>query len=137
MGGEDRAFHMPLSEAMLECLDRARELGAQMHPRHAREWIFPADSPDGHLVEHKERRVPKARGGTRGVLFKWGGDLRQSYRTVAQEVGVGEVHVHLLLNHRMPGVSAGYITRGALLDHLREQQKRISRKILQKLGAKR
>jgi integrase len=133
-GGEERAFHMPLSKPMLECLKRAREVGEKMHPRQAREWIFPADSPDGHLVEHKERRGPKKPGGsTRGVLFKWGGDLRQTYRTVAQEVGVGEVDVHLLLNHKLPGVSAGYITRGALLDHLREQQERISRRMLQRL----
>jgi hypothetical protein len=38
--------------------------------------------------------------------------------------------VHLLMNHSLPGVNAGYITRDALLGgHLRKQQERISRVI--------
>jgi hypothetical protein len=39
-------------------------------------WLFPAESEVGHLVEHKEER---------DVLSKWGNDLRQSYRTLAQQ----------------------------------------------------
>jgi hypothetical protein len=69
-------------------------------------------------VEHKEAR---------GVLSKWGNDLRQSYRTLAQAAGVSELDIHLLMNHSLPGVNAGYITRDRLLrNHLRQQQQRIS-----------
>jgi hypothetical protein len=76
--------------------------------------LLPADSEPGHLVEHKEER---------NVLSKWGNDLRQSYRTLAQAAGVSELDIHLLTNHSLPGVNAGYITRDRLLrDHLRQQQ---------------
>src|SRR5713101_5166645 len=72
----------------------------------------------GHLVEHKEER---------NILSKWGNDLRQSYRTLAQAAGVSELDIHLLMNHSLPCVNAGYITRDRLLrDHLRKQQERIS-----------
>ncbi len=57
---------------------------------------------------------------------KWGNDLRQTFRTIAQTAGVPELDVHLLMNHSIPGVNAGYITRNKLLrDHLRIQQELI------------
>ena len=97
-----------------------------MYSEQAKSWLFPADSEPGHLVEHKEER---------DVLSKWGNDLRQSYRTLAQAAGVSELDVHLLMNHSLPGVNAGYITRDRLLrDHLRQQQQRISQVVLTSAG---
>ncbi len=62
---------------------------------------------------------------------KWGNDLRQSYRTLAQAAGLSEIDIHLLMNHSLPGVNAGYITRERLLNnHLRKQQERISMIVL-------
>jgi hypothetical protein len=70
------------------------------------------------LVEHKEKR---------GVLSRWGNDLRQSYRTLGQAAGVSEVDMHLLMNHSLPGINAGYITRSKLMGgHLRQQQGKLS-----------
>ncbi|RVC69242.1 MULTISPECIES: hypothetical protein [unclassified Mesorhizobium] len=75
------------------------------------------------MAEHKEKRED---------LSKWGNDLRQTFRTVAQATGVAELDVHLLMNHSIPGVNAGYITRNKLLsDHLRQQQETISRRMLE------
>ena len=72
------------------------------------------------------------------VLSKWGNDLRQSYRTLAQAAGVAELDIHLLMNHSLPGVNAGYITRDRLLrDHLRTQQQRISDIAVGDVGKKR
>ncbi len=117
-GGVRRAFDMPLSRAMLRCLWRVRRAGRMIHAEHARTFIFPADTPTGHISETKERR---------DRLAKFCGDLRQTYRTAAQAVGLGEMDVHLLMNHSLGGsANAGYITRGALLDHLIAQQERIS-----------
>jgi len=80
-----------------------------------------ADSDSGHLVEHKEDRR---------TLAKWGNDLRQTYRTVAQTASIAELDIHLLMNHAIPGVNAGYITRSKLVnDHLRQQQEMISRPV--------
>ena len=92
--------------------------GRQMYPSQAAEWIFPADSDAGHLVEQKEDRA---------TLSKWGNDLRQSFRTIATAAGVSEFDAKLLMNHAIPGVNAGYITRHKVLeDRMRSQQWAIS-----------
>jgi integrase len=117
-GGAKRAFDIPLSREMVLCLVRAMRFSRQMYPSQAAEWIFPADSASGHLVEQKEDRA---------TLSKWGNDLRQSFRTIATAAGVSEFDAKLLMNHAIPGVNAGYITRHKLLeDHLRSQQQAIS-----------
>jgi hypothetical protein len=57
----------------------------------------------------------------------------QSYRTLAQAAGVSELDIHPLMNHSLPGVNAGYITRDRLVrDHLRKQQERISAVVIEK-----
>ena len=117
-GGADKAFDIPLSRQMIRCLIRAIRLGRVMYPIQCGTWLFPSDSAEGHIVEHKERRT---------VLSKWGNDLRQTYRTLGQAAGINEVDMHLLMNHSIAGVNAGYITRNRLLgDHLRKQQQAIS-----------
>lgn len=126
-GGAKRAFDIPLSREMVLCLVRAMRFGRQMYPSQAAEWIFPADSVSGHLVEQKEDRA---------TLSKWGNDLRQSFRTIATAAGVSEFDAKLLMNHAIPGVNAGYITRHKLLeDHLRSQQQAISSAVFSALGS--
>ncbi|QOF73356.1 integrase arm-type DNA-binding domain-containing protein [Aminobacter sp. SR38] len=125
-GGADRAFDIPLSRQMINCLMRSIRCGRQMHPYEANYWLFPADGADGHLVEHKEDRA---------ALSKWGNELRQTYRTVATPAGVSELDARMLMNHSVPGVNSGYITRHKLLeDHLRGQQQAISNTIFSTLG---
>jgi hypothetical protein len=124
-----KAFDIPLSRPMIRCIIRAIRWGRIMFSEQGKSWLFPADSEPGHLVEHKEER---------NVLSKWGNDLRQSYRTLAQAAGVSELDIHLLMNHSLPGVNAGYITRDRLLrDHLRQQQQRISELIVHNVDAPR
>ncbi|MBH5397751.1 integrase family protein [Bradyrhizobium sp. CNPSo 4010] len=126
-GGKKKAFDIALSRQMILCLVRAIRFGRQMYPRQAQEWVFPADSGSGHLSETKEDRK---------ILSKWGNDLRQTFRTIATAAGVSEVDAKLLMNHSIPGVNAGYITRHKLLeDHLRSQQQAISRAMFAALGA--
>ncbi|MGX9117067.1 tyrosine-type recombinase/integrase [Mesorhizobium sp. BHbsci] len=122
-GGEVKAFDIPLSNAMIRCLVRVMRIGRALYGEQSREWLFPADSESGHIIEHKEKRSD---------LSKWGNDLRQTFRTIAQAAGIAELDVHLLMNHSIPGVNAGYITRNKLLsDHLRQQQEAISRRMLE------
>jgi integrase len=117
-GGNERAFDIPLSHAMIRCIIRAIRVGRMLYPDQAEVWLFPADSESGHIEEHKEDRTE---------LSKWGNDLRQSYRTIAQSVKISKLDIHLLMNHSVPGVNEGYITRDKLLnDHLRQLQERIS-----------
>lgn len=127
-GGEIKAFDIPLSRDMIRCLVRVMRLGRVLYPTQAQDWLFPADSVSGHLVEHKEDRK---------TLDKWGNELRQTYRTAAQAAGITDLDIHLLMNHSVPGVNAGYITRSKLLsDHLRHQQETISRKIADAIRVK-
>ncbi|MDR3513353.1 MAG: integrase [Caulobacteraceae bacterium] len=117
-GGAKRAFDIPLSREMIRCLVRAMRASRMLHAENAERWIFAAGSQEGHLVEHKEDR---------DRLSKWGNDLRQSYRTLGQAAGLSEIDMHLLMNHRLPDVNAGYITRDKLMgDHLRAAQQKLS-----------
>ncbi len=121
-GGAKKAFDIPLSRPMIRCLIRAIRLGRAMHPAHADRWIFSAGSATGHIVEQKEDRA---------VLSKWANDLRQTFRTIGQAAEVPPLDLHILMNHALQGVNAGYITRSALMDsHLRRQQARISDAII-------
>lgn len=124
-GGADRAFDIPLSRQMILCLARVIRLAQHCYPLQT-DWLFPADSDSGHLAEQKEPRE---------VLAKWGNDLRQTFRTVATAAGVSELDARLLMNHAVPGVNAGYISRHKLLeDHLRVQQQAISSTMFDALG---
>ena len=103
---------------MILCFIRVIRFGRQMYPSNAKDWLFPGDSASGHLAEGKEDRA---------TLSKWGNDLRQSFRTIATAAGVSEFDAKLLMNHAVPGVNAGYITRHKLLEsHLRCHQQAIS-----------
>jgi hypothetical protein len=126
-GGKKKAFDIPLSRQMVLCLVRTIRFGRQMYPTQAQQWVFPADSGSGHLAEAKEDRQ---------MLSKWGNDLRQTFRTIATAAGVSDIDAKLLMNHAIPGVNAGYITRHKLLeDHLRSQQQAISSAVFAALGA--
>ncbi len=51
---------------------------------------------------------------------------------MGQAAEVSSLDIHMLMNNALQGVNAGYITKGALMeDHLRRQQERISRAVLQ------
>lgn len=120
-GGKRRAFDLPLSKAMLRCFWRARKAGRILHSREAESWIFPAMSPEGHIMEHKEKRHK---------LSHFGSDLRQTWRTCAQIAGLSELDCSILMNHSLGSVNAGYISTPALREHLRGQQERVSRQIM-------
>ncbi|QKS00432.1 integrase arm-type DNA-binding domain-containing protein [Sphingomonas sp. CL5.1] len=117
-GGEDRAFDIPLSREMIRSLMRVIRFGRAQHPVEARIWLFPAESKAGHIYTTQEDRAD---------LSKWGNDLRQTYRTIATIAKVNGVDAKLLMNHAIPGVNEGYITREKILeDHLRQQQQAIT-----------
>ena len=110
---------------MIRCILRAMRLGRMFFPTESAIWLFPADSESGHLEQHKEDRSD---------LSKWGNDLRQTYRNLAQVAGIGESDIHLLMNHALPRVNGGYLTRDRLTrNHLRAQQERISAVAIEQL----
>lgn len=88
-GGDERAFELPLSTAMLDCLDRSKEFGRTYFPKESTEWIFPASG--GHFAEVKEEGRQK--------LSHTGHALRHSFRTLAAAAGVDRLRLKILMNH--------------------------------------
>jgi integrase len=128
-GGAKRAFDIPLSRPMLACLARARRAGRMVNAVNAAEWVFPGDLSrshrpgfEGHIVEYREDRDD---------LPKWGGDLRQTYKTLSPEAGLSKTDVMILMNHADGDVNDGYMTRSKVAEtYLRGQQEAMSRYIV-------
>jgi len=114
-----RKFHLPLSAAMAEHVQRALELGDVLFPRAP--WLFPTRSNDGRRViatqVWREKTLPSETGHI----------LRHTYRTLAHAAGITETDGRLLLDQKVPGISGVYIQERALFDHLLEQQEKMSR----------
>lgn len=131
----DVPYWIPLSNEMIECIERARDLGKKYVPKHADTYIFPCDSRTGHMEKPREKRRH---------LSHYGDDLRQTFATMAELTGVPERHIKMLMNHTIPGVkrrtkpSPGDVTRGYSNDiefepELRVSQQRISTFIMEHL----
>jgi|KBSSwiStaDraftv2_1062776.scaffolds.fasta_scaffold08258_6 hypothetical protein len=124
-GGDERAFDIPLSRPMLYCLVRARRAGCILHREQARRFIFPALSEAGHLAEWREDRA---------ALSKFGTDLRQSFKTMSVECGVGKLEAKVLMNHKVDrDVHDGYTTTPELREHLHACQAKISAEMMSRL----
>jgi integrase len=116
-GGEDRAFELPLSRPMLECLLRARELGQTFFPEDSKEWLFPAAG--GHIGEVKEEGRQK--------LSHTGHALRHSFRTLAAAAGIDRLRLKILMNHAVDNdVTDSYANVPALFASLLQAQEQIS-----------
>lgn len=136
-GGTERAYTIPMSEAMRECLTRARAAGEAFgRAGAAREWVFPSEPsrsngrkdgkpPSPHIVAHKEDR---------DKLSHYGSDLRRTYKTLGKEAGLPEFILDLFQNHAQGGVSRGYNVREAMgADFLVEMQERMSQFLMRNL----
>ncbi|QGY00192.1 hypothetical protein EI983_18750 [Roseovarius faecimaris] len=135
-GGTERAYTIPMSDAMADCLRRAKAAGEMLNPRSAHEWVFPSDpsrsngradggDPSPHMVEHKEER---------DKLSHWGSDLRRTYKTLSKEAGMPEFIADLFQNHAQGGVSRGYNVREAMGgDFLADMQEKMSAFLMERL----
>ena len=110
---------------MLYCLVRARRTGRMLHRDQAQRLVFPALSEAGHLAEWREDRE---------ALAKFGTDLRQSFKTISVECGVGRLEAKIPMNHKVDrDVHDGYTTTPELREHPRGCQARISAAIMGRL----
>jgi len=127
-GGEERAFELPLSTAMLDCLERVKEAGQTYYPEESKTWIFPA--PGGHVAEVKEEGRQK--------LSHTGHALRHSFRTLAAAAGVDRLRLKILMNHAIDDdVTDAYANVPALFASLRDAQEQISDFITEGIAASR
>src|SRR5262249_12679649 len=132
-GGVDRAFTVPLSTIALSILKHRQKRNGRDFPK-ASPFAFPAWSNSGHISEPKEQRV---RGGQKVKELPSPHRLRDTFATIAHEVGIDPITLKCLLNHSLPGgdVTAGYIRPS--LETMRTAVQRIANRISSLLGNKR
>ena len=100
-GGKDRAFHLPLSDYLVELLKQRQEceLTQTVFPKSP--YVFPAESKSGHISEPKVKL---------SVSFSVHG-LRHTFITQAYQLGIPEPVIQVLVNHKVSARSSRKITR--------------------------
>lgn len=120
-GGKDRAFALPLSMPIVQCLRRVRDHGKRLYP--GSPWIFPAGGANGHVMEIKSQK-----------LSMNGHDLRRTFATLAMEVGTPPEVVSRLLNHSLGSVTAKYQVTKLMARFFGQNMEKISRYIIKGLS---
>ena len=87
------------------------------------EYVFPSPR-GGHIARFDVDELPV-----------YGHGLRHVFRTTAEELEINEVFSHMLLGHKLRGVSRGYVSTSILRASpaLRHAQARISREMWRRL----
>lgn len=123
-GGEDKAFRMPMSQAVIDCLQRARSAGQMIDEERAAAWVFPSKrSHVGHLVEPK----------TRGIL-KSAHALRASWITIATDLGIEREHRQMITNHALPNNVHDNYANPQEWTKLAESMERVSSEIMKAIA---
>lgn len=89
-GGTEKAFDLPLSDYVVDLLQRRLEENAAGWPQSP--WLFPADSKSGHINEIR------AAVGVPYIPH----DLRRVFASVAESLDVSRYAIKALLNHAQP-----------------------------------
>ena len=122
-----RAFDLPLSDMMVEVIERVMKTGDLLFPKAP--WLFPSRSRlTGEVIATqvwKEKTLPSETGHI----------LRHTYRTIAQRTGIDAVNARLLLDHTVPGIDGVYIHKSALFDTLLKEQEKMTAAIFKLLGS--
>jgi len=96
------------------------------------EFVFPASSKTGHIVEPRKAMLKVAK--LSGVPFTVH-DLRRTFATIAESLDLPAYAVKRLLNHKMTNdVTAGYIIRD--VERLRKPMQRITDYLLRHMSGK-
>jgi integrase len=128
-----RPFDLPLSDFLLELLERRREENNVLAPDSP--WVFPAARGEGHLVEVRKdggdartKQEKKAAIATDGPRYT-PHDLRRTFISVAESLGISREARQLLVNHATPksDVHGGYVIPE--LDELRAHMQQISARL--------
>ena len=116
---------MPLSDFLIELFERRKT-------HKINDYVFPADSQQGHLVEPR-KALMKIRE-LSGITFTIH-DLRRTFITIAESLDIPVYALKRLLNHKMSGdVTAGYIIMD--VERLRKPMQMITDTLLKLMGVK-
>jgi integrase len=125
-GGTERAYTVPVSEYLLDRLQRRREQNDELHA--GSKWIFPSE-------KSKSKHLSIPRNDKQGLPLAHA--LRHTYRTHSLIAGVSDIESHLLMNHKPDGVNYDYISRTVTIEHLRGAQEKITAHFLKHFGVAR
>lgn len=129
-----RPFDLPLADFCLDLLRQRKKENAKLAPESP--WIFPAARGDGHIVEARiesggARKKAKARGAKRAPAAPTytPHDLRRTFISVAESLGISREARQLLVNHATPraDVHGGYVIPE--LDELRRHAQAIAARL--------
>ncbi len=109
-----RPFILPLSKYMCELLSKRMAEDAPLNSP----WLWPSPtSKSGHVEEPREDGLPSPHA------------YRHLWRTYSIAAGVPYAESALLLDQRLPGASGGYVHPEHLVEHLRQYQEMVSRRL--------
>jgi integrase len=124
----NRAFHLPMTGPMIDCVNRAAAAWAALG--HAPSpWLFPATH--GKLGRYTDPRAWDVV----GRLILSGHALRHSFVNLARAAGVAESDIAVLVNHRTRTVTGSYHSPSSTPEFYLEQMERVSRKIVEAIGS--
>jgi integrase len=124
-----RAFHLPLSQAMIDIIKRALAVGDVLYP--GSPYLFPTRS-------NKDRQgsvIPTASMHNKSLESETGYVLRHLFSNVAASVDVGKAHRMMLMGQKVAGLEGTYLNDRFLFDSLLVAQERISGRISALLSA--
>jgi integrase len=99
--GRSRAFTLPLTDAMLACIDRSRASWTKAKPKQPSPYLFPSDrGPSGYFTSALVER--------NGKLFLKGHALRHTFATIGEDIGIAEETIGRLLNHKPKTITGRY-----------------------------
>lgn len=121
---KNREIHtLPMSDYLYELFLRRKEFKTS-------EFVFPAPSKTGHLMEPRKAMLKVAE--LSGVTFTVH-DLRRTFATTAESLDLPAYALKRLLNHKMThDVTAGYIMRD--VERLRKPMQRISDYLIRQMS---
>jgi integrase len=126
-----RPFDLPLSDFLINLLKARIEENKKLAPDSP--WIFPAARGDGHIVETRpdggEARAKNGNGESMVARYT-PHDLRRTFISVAESLGISREARQLLVNHSTPksDVHGGYVVPE--LEELRAHMQKIAARLL-------
>ena len=134
-GGEDRAFTVPVAEAVLDLLRRRRDENPLIYADD-KGWVFPSTDMKGQVTHVRQaRETGYDECGRKVRVLPSPHRLRDTFASAAHEARVHPLDLKVLMNHSLPAgddVTEGYIRPS--IEHLRGCVEQIATFLREKMG---
>ena len=125
--GRNRAFTLPVTDAMLGCIHRARKAWETTAPNKSSPYLFPSHrGKAGYFTSALVERD--------GNLFPKGHALRHTFANIGNDVGIAEETVGRLLNHKPKTITGRYVDPKKTPASRREAMEQISAAIMKEIN---